>query len=208
MRLFACIFTIIFTFTIMGCNSQAESELYLATGPTAVATFAGGCFWCMEPPFDRIDGVISTTSGYTGGKTKNPSYRQVASGRTGHTEALQIVYDTSRISFSELLEIFWRNVDPTTDKRQFCDKGNQYRPMIFYHDEEQRKAAIASKDVIISKKTFSETIKVEIDMASTFYAAEERHQDYYKKNPIRYNYYRRACGRDKRLKELWGDSIS
>ena len=192
----------------MGCNSQAEPEIYVPTGPTAVATFAGGCFWCMEPPFDRIDGVISTTSGYTGGKTKNPSYRQVASGRTGHTEALQVVYDKAKISFSELLFIFWRNVDPTTNKRQFCDKGNQYRPMIFYHDEEQRKAAIASKEALMKTKTFPEPIKVEIGKANTFYAAEERHQDYYKKNPIRYNYYRRACGRDKRLKELWGDSIS
>ncbi len=191
---------------IAGCDLQADQGPESLPRQTAIATFAGGCFWCMEPPFDKLDGVISTTSGYSGGRTRNPSYKQVSTGRTGHIEALQIVYDPERISYNELLHVFWRNIDPTTDKGQFCDKGNQYRPAIFYHDEEQHVAAEASKADIINTRTFSKMVKVEIRMADTFYMAEEYHQDYYKKNPIRYRYYRRACGRDKKLKELWGES--
>jgi peptide-methionine (S)-S-oxide reductase len=170
----------------------------------AVATFAGGCFWCMEGPFDVLDGVISTTSGYTGGHLAQPSYEQVSAGSTGHTEAVQIVYDPSRISYAKLLEVFWRNIDPTTPDRQFCDRGSQYRPEIFYHDAEQRVAAGASLAEIEKTKSFAEPVRVDLTAAGEFYPAEEYHQDYYLKNPIRYRFYRHHCGRDKRLEELWG----
>jgi peptide-methionine (S)-S-oxide reductase len=168
------------------------------------ATFAGGCFWCMEPPFDRLEGVVSTTSGYTGGHTKNPTYSQVSSGTTGHAEAVEILYDPKKISYAELLEVFWRNIDPTTDDRQFCDWGRQYRPGIFYHNEEQRRLAEQSKVALNRSKPFKEPIVTEIVPASEFYPAEEYHQDFYKKNPVRYKFYRYNCGRDERLKELWG----
>ena len=168
------------------------------------ATFAGGCFWCMEAPFDTLDGVAGVTSGYTGGTVKNPTYEQVSAGGTSHAEAVQISYDPARISYSRLLEIFWRNIDPTVRDRQFCDSGNQYRSGIFYHNEEQRRAALQSKAALEKSKPFREAIVTEIVPASTFYPAEEYHQHYYKKNPLRYKYYRSGCGRDKRLKELWG----
>lgn len=171
----------------------------------AEATFAGGCFWCMEPPFDKLDGVISTTSGYIGGHQKNPNYRDVSSGRSGHTEAVRVRYDPSKISYGELLKVFWRNIDPTTPDRQFCDGGSQYRSGIFYHDEMQHELAEQSKQMLMENKPFSGKIVTEITAASTFYPAEEYHQDYYIKNPIRYKYYRYGCGRDKRLRELWGD---
>ena len=171
----------------------------------AKATFAGGCFWCMEPPFDKLDGVISTTSGYTGGHKENPTYEEVSSGTTGHAEAIQIAYDPEKIRYGELLEVFWRNIDPTDGGGQFCDRGTQYRTAIFYHDEEQRRLAQQSRQAVIESKEFKE-IATEITAASTFYPAEEYHQDYYKKNPVRYKFYRYSCGRDKRLKELWGES--
>ncbi len=205
MKPFGFLFASILAFTISAVNSQTDTESGTLPGQTAIATFAGGCFWCMEPPFDKLDGVISTTSGYSGGHTENPSYKQVSSGRTGHTEAMQIVYDPEQISFENLLEVFWRNIDPTRNDGQFCDGGNQYRPAIFYHNKEQELAAKASKAQIINTKTFPGMIKVEIVKADTFYAAEEYHQNYYQKNPVRYKYYRYACGRDKRLKELWGN---
>ena len=169
------------------------------------ATFAGGCFWCMEPPFDKLDGVISTTSGYTGGHKENPTYEQVSSGATGHAEAIQIIYDPEKVSYGKLLEVFWRNTDPTDGGGQFCDRGNQYRTAIFYHDDEQKSLAQQSKQALIESKGFTE-IATEITAASAFYSAEEYHQDYYKKNPVRYKFYRYSCGRDKRLKELWGES--
>ena len=171
----------------------------------AKATFAGGCFWCMEPPFDKLDGVISTTSGYTGGHKENPTYEQVSSGATGHAEAIQIIYDPEKVSYGKLLEVFWRNTDPTDGGGQFCDRGNQYRTAIFYHDDEQNSLAQQSKQALIESKGFTE-IATEITAASAFYSAEEYHQDYYKKNPVRYKFYRYSCGRDKRLKELWGES--
>jgi len=171
----------------------------------AKATFAGGCFWCMEPPFDKLDGVISTTSGYTGGHKENPTYEQVSSGATGHAEAIQIIYDPEKVSYGKLLEVFWRNTDPTDGGGQFCDRGNQYRTAIFYHDDEQKSLAQQSKQALIESKGFTE-IATEITAASAFYSAEEYHQDYYKKNPVRYKFYRYSCGRDKRLKELWGES--
>ena len=174
------------------------------TQQTAVATFAGGCFWCMEPPFDKLDGVISTTSGYTGGQKLNPTYEEVSSGGTGHAEAVQITYDPNKVSYQQLLEIFWRNIDPTTPNRQFCDSGNQYRSAIFYHDKEQKKLSEESKAELYKNKPFDQTIVTEITPASEFYPAEDYHQDYYQKNPIRYKFYRHGCGRDKRLEELWG----
>ena len=176
------------------------------TGTTvAVATFAGGCFWCMEPPFDKLDGVISTTSGYIGGKVANPTYEQVSAGRTGHTEAVQIAYDPTRITYEKLLDVFWHNIDPTVKDRQFCDIGSQYRSGIFVHDAEQKRLALASKGALEKSKPFKQPIVTEITDATTFYPAEEYHQDYYTKNPVRYRYYRAGCGRDARLKELWGE---
>jgi peptide-methionine (S)-S-oxide reductase len=169
---------------------------------TAKATFAGGCFWCMEPPFDKLDGVISTISGYAGGKKKNPTYEEVSAGNTGHAEVVQITYDPKKITYEKLLEVFWRNVDPLTPNRQFCDVGSQYRTAIFYHDETQKRLAEESKKAL--SKRFKEPIVTEIVAASEFYPAEDYHQDYYTKNPLRYKYYRYNCGRDQRLEALWG----
>ncbi len=170
------------------------------------ATFAGGCFWCMEAPFDQLPGVASVTVGYTGGTAKNPTYEQVSAGGTGHAEAVQIVYNPSETGYEKLLEIFWHNIDPTVKNRQFCDVGSQYRPAIFYHSEEQRLLALKSKEALEKTKPFKEPILTEITAAGEFYPAEEYHQHYYQKNPIRYKYYRSGCGRDRRLKELWGDA--
>jgi peptide-methionine (S)-S-oxide reductase len=172
------------------------------SGATAKATFAGGCFWCMEPPFDKLDGVSATVSGYIGGKKKNPTYEEVITGTTGHAEAVQITYDPKKISFEKLLEIFWRNIDPLTANAQFCDTGSQYRAGIFYHDESQKKLAEESKKTIA--KRFKEPVVTEITAAAEFYPAEDYHQDYYMKNPLRYKLYRYNCGRDQRLEKLWG----
>ena len=167
----------------------------------AVAIFAGGCFWCMEPPFDALDGVESTISGYTNGQLADPGYKQVSAGYTGHTEAVKIVYDPAKISYQQLLDVFWVNVDPTAENRQFCDSGSQYRSGIYPVNEEQRRLAVASKQQV--EKEFSE-VYTEIESANTYYDAEDYHQDYYQKNPIRYKYYRYGCGRDKQLEDLWG----
>ncbi|MBJ6726470.1 peptide-methionine (S)-S-oxide reductase MsrA [Geomesophilobacter sediminis] len=178
-----------------------------AAGPPRTqekATFAGGCFWCMEHPFDELPGVVSVTSGYTGGTRKNPTYEEVSAGGTGHAESVQVVYDPSRISYQKLLDVYWHNIDPTVKDRQFCDVGHQYRSAIFYHNEEQRRLAEQSKRALEQHKPFAGPIQTEIVPASTFYPAEEYHQHYYKKNPIRYKFYRTNCGRDRRLKELWG----
>jgi len=169
------------------------------------ATFAGGCFWCMEGPFDKLEGVISTTSGYTGGGQKNPTYEQVSAGGTGHAESVRVVYDPAKVTFERLLEIFWHNIDPLARDRQFCDAGNQYRSAIFYHDEAQRKAAEASKSVLEASGKLKGPIATQIVAAGEFWPAEEYHQNYYMKNPIRYKYYRGGCGRDARLKEIWGN---
>lgn len=171
---------------------------------TAVATFAGGCFWCMEPPYDKLPGVLKTTSGYMGGRTANPTYEQVSSGSTGHAEVVQVTYDPAKVSYEKLLEVFWVNVDPTVKDRQFCDSGSQYRTAIFFHDDAQRRAAEASKAALEKTKPFKEPLVTEIAMAGAFTAAEDYHQDYYVKNPVRYNLYRSGCGRDARLKQLWG----
>jgi peptide-methionine (S)-S-oxide reductase len=183
-----------------------QSAVAGTTAKAAKATFAGGCFWCMEPPFDELEGVIATTSGYLGGKKKNPTYEEVSAGGTGHTEAVQVLYDPAKVSYQKLLEVFWHNIDPTVADRQFCDRGNQYRTGIFFHDEEQKRLALASKAALDKSKPFKEPIVTEIVPAGTFYAAEDYHQDYYKKNPFRYNLYRTNCGRDRRLKQLWGDA--
>ena len=169
----------------------------------AVATFAGGCFWCMEPPFDALAGVISTTSGYTGGSVENPSYEQVSSGSTGHAEAVQVTYDPAEVTYQELLEVFWRNVDPLDRGGQFCDRGSHYRTGIFVHDAQQARLARQSKQEIGAR--FEQPVVTEIVDAGPFYPAEDYHQDYYEKNPIRYKFYRWNCGRDARLAEVWGE---
>ena len=183
-----------------------------AAAATAKAVFAGGCFWCMEPPFDKLDGVISTTSGYIGGKTQNPTYEQVSAGITGHTEAVQVVYDPKKVNFRQLLEVFWKNIDPVAKDRQFCDAGSQYRSGVFWLDDEQKKLADESKAALTKGEAFGSAkpvgfkggVVTEITKAAQFWPAEEYHQDYYTKNPVRYSYYRSGCGRDARLKELWG----
>lgn len=172
--------------------------------PVGIATFAGGCFWCTEADFDKVPGVISTTSGYIGGKTVNPTYKQVSGGKTGHIEAVQVRFDPAKTSFSKLLTAFWPTIDPLTPNRQFCDDGSQYRSAIFYHDTDQQRQAEASKAELAASGRFSQPIVTEILPATTFYRAEEYHQDYYIKNPIRYSYYRSNCGRDARLAEVWG----
>lgn len=170
------------------------------------ATFAGGCFWCMEPPFDKLQGVVSTTSGYIGGHTENPTYGQVSAGVTGHTEAVEVVYDPQQVSYAQLLDVFWKNIDPLTPDRQFCDRGSQYRAGIFYHNADQERLARASKRLLVESGRFDDPIVTEVAPATTFYPAEEYHQDYYQKNPLRYRVYRFGCGRDGRLKKVWGDS--
>ncbi len=182
----------------------AETGSGVSENKLEKATFAGGCFWCMEPPFDKLDGVISTTSGYCGGKEKNPTYKQVSAGETGHAEAVEILYDPSRISYAELLDVFWRNVDPTQKDGQFADTGAQYRTAIFYHNEEQRRLAETSKKELANSGKFNKEIVTEIVAATPFYRAEEYHQDYYKKNPLRYKFYRHGSGRDDYLVRKWG----
>lgn len=188
-------------------TSKSTSEGKVAA---AIAIFAGGCFWCMEKPFDKLDGVASTTSGYIGGHVLNPTYKQVSAGGTGHYEALKVVYDPQKVSYESLLDVFWRNVDPVDGKGQFCDKGTQYLSAIFVNNDEEQKKAQASLVALEARGSLSGeiskgTIKTQILPTATFYPAEEYHQNYYQKNPLRYRYYRGGCGRDKRLKALWGE---
>ena len=183
--------------------SHAASQV-LAQDRYELAIFAGGCFWCMEEAFDGVEGVVSTQSGYTGGRMKNPTYSEVSAGRTKHAEAVQVRYDPQKVSYTDLLEVFWRNIDPTTPDRQFCDIGPQYRSAIFYNTKEQKRLAETSRDTLARSKPFKEALVTEITAASAFYPAEEYHQDYYTKNPARYTIYKYSCGRTKRLKELWG----
>ena len=173
---------------------------------TESAIFAGGCFWCMEPPYDELDGVISTTSGYTGGTVADPSYDQVSAGVTGHYEVVRVTYDPSVVSYETLLDVFWRNIDPLDGGGQFCDRGSQYRSAIFYANDEQERLARASKRNLEHGEALEGPVKTEILAATTFYAAEEYHQDYYQKNPLRYRFYRYSCGRDARLEEVWGEA--
>jgi methionine-S-sulfoxide reductase len=168
------------------------------------AVFAGGCFWCTESDFEKLDGVVSAASGYIGGQVKNPSYKQVSAGGTGHTEAVEVIFDDQKVSYSQLVEYFWKTIDPTDGGGQFCDRGQQYRSEIFYQTEEQRDIAQASKDALSASGLLKAEIVTQLTASSRFYPAEDYHQDYYLKNPVRYNYYRWGCGREKRLEVLWG----
>lgn len=174
-----------------------------AHAQTETAVFAGGCFWCVESDFDKIPGVTKTVSGYIGGHKKNPAYKEVSAGSTGHTEAVEVTYDNTKVNYKQLIDYFWKTIDPTVKGRQFCDRGSQYRSEVFYRSEEQKKLAEQSKTEITRSKPFKNPIVTEITKATTFYPAEEYHQDYYKKNPLRYKFYRFNCGRDKRLETLW-----
>lgn len=196
---------------LLGCGwaEPAASQSRPAgqeVGGTAKATFAGGCFWCVEEVYQDVDGVISATSGYIGGRESNPTYEQVSDGKTGHAEAVQVVYDPSKVSYDRLLDLFWRNIDPLAVDRQFCDVGAQYRSAIFYHDAAQQQQAAASKAAIEASKRFDQPIATEIVKAGPFYPAEDYHQDYYRKNPLRYKFYKFNCGRAQRLRELWGEA--
>jgi len=197
--------------TMLGCRpSDADARTdrapldevdFIATADTAI--FAGGCFWCMEPPYDKLEGVLSTISGYTSGSVVNPTYEQVSAGSTGHTEAVQVVFDPARVTYDRLLQVFWRNIDPFARNQQFCDRGTQYRSGIYPRNTSQQAAAEASLRALAAR--LSQPIATEIVAATPFYAAEEYHQNYYTKNPLRYKFYRSNCGRDKRLEEIWGD---
>ena len=193
------LFSIIFAFAVTIPTASHSEE--------RTATFAGGCFWCSESDFEKLDGVISVASGYIGGHVKNPTYKQVSAGNTGHTEAVQMIFDSDKISYQTLLEHFWKSIDPTDGDGQFCDRGQQYRSEIFYHDEEQRQAAAKSLQALDKSGELGIPVATKITAASIFYPAEDYHQDYYLKNPIRYKYYRWGCGREKRLEELWGKIV-
>ena len=200
-----CLFLLLLVLGGSPAAMAADGRLAYEPGPgQAVATFAGGCFWCMEPPFDEIDGVVATISGYTGGSVPDPGYEQVSAGGTGHAEAVRVIYDPERVSYARLLEVFWRNIDPLSANRQFCDAGEQYRSAIFVHDDAQARAAEASRDALAKSGRLTGRIVTEIVAAAAFYPAEDYHQDYYRKNPVRYKFYRFNCGRDERLRELWG----
>jgi methionine-S-sulfoxide reductase len=180
------------------------SRMTTHAGKTEKAIFAGGCFWCMEAPFEKLPGVISVVSGYTGGVKENPTYEEVSSGETGHTEAVEIEYHPEKISYEKLLEVFWMNIDPTAVDRQFVDVGHQYRAAVFYLDDEQKRLAEESRAKLQKSGRFNKPIVTEILQASVFYPAEGYHQDYYKNNPIRYKYYRHGSGRDQFLDSVWG----
>lgn len=177
-----------------------------AMAQTKTAIFAGGCFWCLEPPFDKLKeaGVLDTVVGYTGGKTDNPTYEQISSGKTGHKEVIKIVYDSQKISYQELLSVFWKNIDPFDGIGQFCDKGDQYQSAVYYLDEEQKNDYLQSLEALKKKGIEVQNFKTQLLKAAQFYPAEDYHQDYYVKNPVRYKYYRFSCGRDKRLEQVWG----
>ena len=193
-------------FVQAGAASHEEPVNHQGTPMTqqAVATFAGGCFWCMEPPFEKLSGVLSVTSGYAGGTEPSPTYEQVSSGHTGYAESVQVRYDPSKIRYEQLLDAFWMNIDPTTPNAQFADHGSQYRTVIFYHTDEQKRLAEGSKDALQHSGKFDKPIVTEIVPATTFYPAEDYHQDYYKKNPIRYKLYHAGSGREGFLKKVWG----
>lgn len=192
-------------FTV-NARSGATTQTPPPSSGYEVATFAGGCFWCMQPPFDKLEGVVKTTVGYTGGSTANPGYEEVSAGGTGHAESIEVTFDPKLISYEKLLETFWHNIDPLRVDAQFCDVGNQYRTAIFYHGDAQKQAAEASRKALADSGRFDQPIATEIVAAGPFYAAEDYHQSYYKKNSYRYSFYRWNCGRDQRLKQLWGDA--
>jgi peptide-methionine (S)-S-oxide reductase len=189
---------------LIGAWNVQSTSLAAAGATSGKAYFAGGCFWCMEEVFEKVEGVLSATSGYMGGTVSNPTYEEVSAGRTGHAESVEVVYDPAKVSYPKLLDAFWRNVDPITPNAQFCDHGNQYRSAIFFQTEDEKRASDSSKQVIEQSRRFKEPIVTQIVMAPQFYPAEEYHQDFYKKNPIRYKLYKYNCGRAQRLKELWG----
>ena len=193
--------TILALFLSVNAFSQAEEAPKIET-----AVLAGGCFWCIESDFEKLEAVTEAVSGYTGGDLKNPTYKQVSAGTSGHIEVVMVSYDANKISYSEILDYFWRHIDPTRNDGQFCDRGPQYRPAIFYADDSQHKQALASQKQIEQTKPFTDPLKVELLPLKEFYPAEDYHQDYYKKNPIRYKFYRYNCGRDARVQELWGES--
>jgi peptide-methionine (S)-S-oxide reductase len=186
-------------------DHAGEKTANASAAGSAVAIFAGGCFWCMEPPFDKLDGVIATTSGYSGGTTVDPTYKKVTAGGTGHAEAVQVTYDPSKVTYEQLLDVFWRNVDPLDADGQFCDRGSSYRTAIFVGSDEQRQLAEQSKQALSESERFDEPIVSEIVAAGPFYPAEDYHQNYAQKNPLRYFLYRTGCGRDERLAEVWGE---
>ncbi len=192
---------VICTLIVMSHGSSAHDR-----SQHAKATFAGGCFWCMEEAFENVEGVVFVVSGYAGGQVENPTYEEVSAGGTGHTESIEVTYDPSKVTYEDLLDVFWRNVDPTTPNAQFCDHGSQYRTAIFYHNETQKQLIDESRERIDVSKTFPESIVTEVLPASAFYIAEDYHQDFYTKNPIRYKYYKWNCGRTRRLEQLWGKS--
>jgi peptide-methionine (S)-S-oxide reductase len=181
-----------------------EMTMELSNKGYEKATFAGGCFWCMEPPFDKLEGVISTTSGYIGGQEENPTYQQVSAGQTGHAEAVQVLYDPGKVSYRKLLDVFWMQINPTTPDRQFVDVGSQYRSGIFYHDDEQKRLAMETKKEMEASGRFDGPIVTEITQVGSFWPAEDYHQDYYTRNPLRYKFYRFGSGRDKYLEKVWG----
>ena len=187
-----------------GADAQPPEAAKPPTAGQATAIFAGGCFWCIEKDFEKLPGVIEVESGYTAGKVKNPSYEAVSAGATGHAEAVRVIYDPKKVSYPQLVEYFWRHIDPTVKDRQFCDVGAQYRSAIYWQNESERAVAEASRDALLKSARFK-VIYTELAPAAAFWPAEEYHQDYYKKNPIRYNYYRASCGRDARVADLWGD---
>ncbi len=191
---------------VLGGIAVWPASLKVEAAMPAKAYFAGGCFWCMEEVFEKVDGVIAVVSGYMGGTVANPTYEQVSAGQTGHAESVEVSYDPAKVSYQKLLEAFWRNVDPVTPNAQFCDHGSQYRSAVFYGTDEEKRLSEESKGVIEQSKRFSEPIVTQLVKASTFYSAEEYHQDFYKKNPIRYKYYKFSCGRAQRLEALWGKS--
>lgn len=197
-------FTILVACERMDAQNMATSDNQSTKSTMGIATFAGGCFWCTEADFDKLPGVISTTSGYIAGTVTNPTYKQVSSGTTGHIEAVQVRFDPAKTNFARLLAAYWPTIDPLTLNRQFCDGGPQYRSAIFYHNSDQKKKIEASKAELVASRRFSQPIVTEILPATTFYPAEEYHQNYYIKNPIRYAFYRSGCGRDGRLEEVWG----
>jgi len=186
--------------------SAAVAQTAPPTAPakTAIATFAGGCFWCVEEAFEKVPGVVTAVSGFIGGNVANPSYQLVMTKTTGHAEAVRVTYDPGKVSYAQLVDWFWRNIDPVDAKGQFCDKGSPYRSGIFYHDDEQKKVAEATKEALQASGRFQQPIATEITAAGPFYEAEDYHQDYHKKNPNRYQFYKYGCGRAQRLEEIWG----
>jgi peptide-methionine (S)-S-oxide reductase len=194
-----------FAILLVGAWTVQSTSRAATDATPSKAYFAGGCFWCMEEAFEKVEGVLSATSGYMGGRVANPSYEEVSAGRTGHAESVEVVYDPSRVSYQKLLEAFWHNVDPLTPNAQFCDHGSQYRSAIFFQTDEEKRASETSKQALEQSKRFTEPIVTQIVQASQFYSAEEYHQDFYKKNPIRYKFYKYNCGRAQRLETLWGN---